>query len=423
MPILIAPTPYAQFQTRGASYTADANGLVVAAAGDVGDLLSDGCIYPQTGEGAVFPGKNTPITTVGTGTLTAAALVGGIITRSGSIAAYTDTTDTATAIIAAMANARVSEAWEFTLINTTAFQQTIVAGAGVTLTGLTAVIAGNCIGRFLASYTGAGAVSLQLLWVSDRGIDNFAATADPLVSNDNTQGYGLGSIWFNNTAGQLRSWECRSGAAGAAAWIFSGADYANGGTNPPTEVTQFGASTANCAAEGNVNRQISAVGINPGAIGADNVLAVYSIPGSAFDGAAGTNRGIAIQANGSFANNTNTKRVKIIVNPATAVVGSTVGAGGVTLADSQPFSTTGAAGWQMNAEVYKYGAAGSNTQIGIPGGTMIGPTHGGLGAGVLGTPQAITAVESGAILVAVTGNATTAVTDISFNYLTINGLN
>jgi hypothetical protein len=42
--ILAAPTPYAQFQTRGASYTADAYGTIFGASGtDVVDLIASGC--------------------------------------------------------------------------------------------------------------------------------------------------------------------------------------------------------------------------------------------------------------------------------------------------------------------------------------------------------------------------------------------
>ena len=50
-----------------------------------------------------FPSRvNTPVAN-GTGTtLVASALVGGVITRTGTSAAFTDTTDTAAAIIAAL---------------------------------------------------------------------------------------------------------------------------------------------------------------------------------------------------------------------------------------------------------------------------------------------------------------------------------
>lgn len=146
---------------------------------------------------------------------------------------------------------------------------------------------------------------------------------------------------------------------------------------------------------------------NPGATGADNVLAVYSLPANTFDVA---NRSIRILASGSVANNTNTKTVKIIFNPATAVVGSTVGTGGTTLATTGAYSTTGAAAWLLEGEVYKTGAAGSNTQTAISLTNQIAAT-----TVALAVPAAATAKENGVILIAVTGNAATTATDIGLN--------
>src|SRR5260370_813899 len=51
--------------------------------------------------------------------------------------------------------------------------------------------------------------------------------------------------------------------------------------------------------DGNINIQISAAGISPGATGVDSVLAVFSIPAACFDMA---NRGINIMACGSIVN-------------------------------------------------------------------------------------------------------------------------
>lgn len=150
---------------------------------------------------------------------------------------------------------------------------------------------------------------------------------------------------------------------------------------------------------------ISGVGINPGATGVDNVLAAFTIPAGAF---AAANNGCQVTALGTFANNTNSKRTKIIINPATAVVGSTVGAGGVTIADTGAFTTAAAVTWVLAANVFKYGAFGSNTQIGLCVAQIIAAT-----AVALLAPVAITAVESGAILVAITGNAGTTASDIA----------
>lgn len=47
-------------------------------------------------------------------------------------------------------------------------------------------------------------------------LNNFAATVPPAVTNDVTQGYVIGSRWFDNTDGVM--WLCRSATANAAVW-------------------------------------------------------------------------------------------------------------------------------------------------------------------------------------------------------------
>ena len=243
--------------------------------------------------------------------------------------------------------------------------------------------------------------------------NNLVATTDPGASNDTPQGYAIGSVWFNTTA--MRWWECQSPAAGAAVWVFSGAAYNNSGTNPASEVTQFGSGTAIMGAEGNITggRIISSAGVNPGATGVDSVLAVYSLPANSFDLAL---RGINIVAQGSLAANANTKRVKLYYNCTTAVVGSTV-TGGTVVCDTGAVTGSGV-GWSVETNVYKYGAAASNTQIALHVSAQAGST-----VGPLISPVLVTATESAPILVAVTGNATTTATDIAFNFLELNGMN
>lgn len=163
-----------------------------------------------------------------------------------------------------------------------------------------------------------------------------------------------------------------------------------------------------------LSRQVSAAGVQPGATGADNVLAVYSVPANVLYA---LNAGLEITAYGSFGATANNKRVKIIVNPATAVVGSTVGAGGVTICDTGTVATNGG-GWQVSGNVFKYGQPGSNTQLGISNGAIAGTVHVGTSA-----PAAITAVETGGVLIAITGNATTAASDIVFNCLEVETMN
>lgn len=169
---------------------------------------------------------------------------------------------------------------------------------------------------------------------------------------------------------------------------------------------QIGNSTALAGGSGNVAVTVSA-GINPGATNVDNVLVSWTLPQNLLDVAG---RGVQITAMGSVANNTNSKRIKIIWGCTAAVVGSTV-SGGTTIADTGAYTTTGAAGWQIQAQVFKYGAKNSNTQIALHQGAVIGATN-----GALSVPSALTSTESGLIIVAITGNAVTTATDIALNF-------
>jgi len=122
---------------------------------------------------------NTAISTVGAGTLTAAAMVGGLITRSGSTAAYTDTTATATDIIDAMANATVGQSWTLRIKNTVAFAETISGGTGVTVSGVS-VVPPLSVGTFLITVTAAGTVTMVGVGtqpLSNLPVAKFATTA------------------------------------------------------------------------------------------------------------------------------------------------------------------------------------------------------------------------------------------------------
>jgi len=103
--------------------------------------------------------------------------------------------------------------------------------------------------------------------------DNLTASTDPGVNNDTTADYGPGSLWLNTST--MRAWMCISNSAGAAAWALDGVQPGVG-IGPSSMLTYFGGGTAAFPEEGNINRQISSAGINPGATGADNVLAVFS---------------------------------------------------------------------------------------------------------------------------------------------------
>ena len=146
-----------------------------------------GAILALTAQQADNAVINTAITTVGAGTLTAAALVGGIITRSGSTAAYTDTTATAALIIAALpAGAATGYSWTVKIKNTVAFAETIAAGTTVTLTGQT-IIPPNSVGEFLLTMTSATAVSMV-------GIAMVPLTTPPLEANTAITTVGAGTL-------------------------------------------------------------------------------------------------------------------------------------------------------------------------------------------------------------------------------------
>jgi hypothetical protein len=86
---------------------------------------------------ATIKGASQTSTAVSTGTgttLAAAAIAGGIITRTGPSAAFADVTDTAVNIIAALPpNIAAGDAFEFTYTNNSSYAATLTGGAGVVL--------------------------------------------------------------------------------------------------------------------------------------------------------------------------------------------------------------------------------------------------------------------------------------------------
>ncbi len=103
----------------------------------------------------------TTLSTVGAGTVTAAGIAGAITSRTGSQSGtpFTDTTDTAANIIAAMPNAHIGQSFEYTYQNTTNAVATLTGGVGVTVSGITSVLAGASA-RFLVTYTAAATINM-----------------------------------------------------------------------------------------------------------------------------------------------------------------------------------------------------------------------------------------------------------------------
>lgn len=98
----------------------------------------------------------TSISTAGAGVLTAAALVGGQIVRTGPSAAYTDTTDTAAHIVTALGGFVAGQTFQINLKNATPYLQTLAAGAGVTLPAAV-VIPPFALGSYFGTVGGTAA--------------------------------------------------------------------------------------------------------------------------------------------------------------------------------------------------------------------------------------------------------------------------
>lgn len=227
--------------------------------------------------------------------------------------------------------------------------------------------------------------------------NNLLATTDPDASNDSTQGYSVGSNWINNTA--RRAWTCLSTALGAAIWVLDGI-VPGLGAEPANISTYFGGGSGTFLREGSLTRLVgNPIGGNTADI-TDDVLGSYTLPPSSFDVAG---RGLRIIAQGSTGPTTNSKRVRLWFD---ATISAGVVTGGSIIADSGAWvngaTSNNNVGWQLVANVFKYGAPRSNTQY-AQGTTILGGVHGGIGL-----PIFPAAIEASAIVIAVTGSSYTA---------------
>jgi hypothetical protein len=256
---------------------------------------------------------------------------------------------------------------------------------------------------------------------------NLTATSDPGAGNDNTQGYGPLSIWLNTT--NSRWWICASAATGAAVWYFGGTLIGTG-AEPSGLLTQFGNAALGSnfgafAEEGNLYRNVGNPIAGNGADTTDDILDGFVLPASAFDQA---KRGLQLTFQGKFGATGNNKKVRVWLNPtmsgqtvtAGVISGGTVtGAGaGVMLYDST-VQTGNNVGWSILAQLFKYGAAGSNTQY-----AQVQPIYGATHGGVT-LPSFLTLTESAAINVVLTGSSSTtgAANDVIANFSEANAMN
>lgn len=150
-----------------------------------------------SGGGAGQQLVNTAITTAGAGTLTGAAIAGGVITRTGPVAAYSDATDTAAAIVAVIPNAFVGQSFILRVKNGVNFTQTLTAGSGVTLSG-SVVIPPSSVGAYLVTLTSLTAVTL--LHLSTTLLTNNTPESITTLST-----VGAGTITAAGIVGQITS--------------------------------------------------------------------------------------------------------------------------------------------------------------------------------------------------------------------------
>ena len=105
-------------------------------------------------------------TSAAAATLTGAEIAAGVILRSGPTAIFSDTTDTAANIIAALFGPNQSPgripigvSLRLRIVNSSGFAQTLLAGTGVTLVG-TMTLATATFRDFLVTITGVNTVTI-----------------------------------------------------------------------------------------------------------------------------------------------------------------------------------------------------------------------------------------------------------------------
>jgi hypothetical protein len=133
---------------------------------------------------------NTTITTVGNGTLTAAGIVGGLITRTGPTAAYTDTTATAAQIVALLPSFVSGSTFFFSVKNGTQYLQTLQAGNNVTLP--TTVIVGPFqVANYFGTVGGtSGSPTVTFTHLGTTAIGEATYLTAPVATALNTVGNG-----------------------------------------------------------------------------------------------------------------------------------------------------------------------------------------------------------------------------------------
>lgn len=159
--------PFAETLAAGTDVTLAGQGIIPPNSTGVFLLTYDTAVPEFTLRGIAVGPLTTPpllvstaLTTVGAGTITAAGIAGGITNRTGSTAAFTDTTDTAANIIAARPNANIGSSWEYTYYNNTLGLATLTGGTGVNAAGSAGFVPATMWARYLVTYTAAATITM-----------------------------------------------------------------------------------------------------------------------------------------------------------------------------------------------------------------------------------------------------------------------
>ena len=154
----------------------------------------------------VAAGVNTSISTAGAGTLTTAGLLGGLITRTGPTADYTDTTETAANIQAAWSTGASGAEIIVHHKNDVGFTCTLAAGSGVTLAGITKVPPNSTLAMQMR-WTGSNTITITGFAVSPNDsmpnelVTTLNATAGTLAAGKVSGARSVTMISSNATPG------------------------------------------------------------------------------------------------------------------------------------------------------------------------------------------------------------------------------
>ena len=133
-------------------------------------VIYDGNIPRQVVQGDLLcAGEviNNALTTAGNGTILGSMLATGILNRTGPVGIFTDTTDTAGNIIAAIfgginnTGLQNGTTFRVSYINSVAFAATLVGGTGVTL-GANTGVAASSVKDYLVTVTNGTPLSVQI---------------------------------------------------------------------------------------------------------------------------------------------------------------------------------------------------------------------------------------------------------------------